>query len=102
VPFSATTLIAEPAPCVRVCGPADIATAERLASRLLAACRGGVLPLTVDLTEVTVLASAGVKALYQVQQRLRAHQQELTLIAPPSSPAAAVLAMAGLGHDRKA
>jgi len=101
VPFSATTLTAEPSPCVRVRGPADIVTAERLASRLLAACRGGVLPLSVDLTEVTVLASAGVKALYQVQQRLRAHQQELTLIAPPGTPAAAVLAMARLGHDRK-
>ncbi|MCW2933843.1 MAG: rsbU [Actinomycetia bacterium] len=99
VPFSATTMNEEPTPCVRVRGPADIATAERLASRLLAACRGGVLPLTVDLTEVTVLASAGVRALYQVREQLRAHQQELTLIAPPGTPAAAVLALARLGHD---
>jgi anti-anti-sigma regulatory factor len=83
-------------PCVRVGGPANIATAEWLASRLLTACRGGVLPLTVDLTGVTVLASAGIKALYQVRERLRAHRQELTLIAPPGSPAAAVLAMARL------
>ncbi len=96
VPFSVTTVIAEPTPCVQVRGAADIATAERLASRLLAACRGGVLPLTADLTEVTVLASAGVKALYQVRQRLRAHQQELTLIAPPGTPAAGVLAIARL------
>ncbi|HEY6789069.1 MAG TPA: SpoIIE family protein phosphatase [Trebonia sp.] len=99
VPFSATTMNEVPTPCVRVRGPADIATAERLASRLLAACRGGVLPLTVDLTEVTVLASAGVRALYQVHEQLRAHQQELTLIAPPGTPAAAVLALARLGHD---
>jgi anti-anti-sigma regulatory factor len=76
--------------------------AERLASRLLAACRGGVLPLAVDLTGVTLLASAAVRVLYQVQQQLRAHQQELTLIAPPGTPAAGVLALARLSQERKA
>ena len=103
MPFSVTTLDdGSGGPCVQVRGTADIATAERLASRLLAACRGGVRPLTVDLTDVTVLASAGVRALYQVQHQLRAHQQELTLIAPSGSPAAAVLARVRLSHERSA
>jgi anti-sigma regulatory factor (Ser/Thr protein kinase)/anti-anti-sigma regulatory factor len=94
-------LPAAPAPPLRVSldvaghavviGPADGTNAERLAGRLLAACRGGTLPLTADLTGVTSLASAGVQVLFQVRDRLAAHGQELILVAAPGSPAAAVL-----------
>lgn len=72
-------------------GLADGTTIERLAGRLLAACRGGTLPLAADLTHVTCLASAAVQVLFQVRDRLAAHGQELTLIAAPGGPAAAVL-----------
>ena len=81
-----------------VCGPVDITCADRLARQLLSASRGGTLPLTVDLTGVTHLASAGVRALYQVRERLAAHQQDLTLVAAPGSSAGIVLELVRLPH----
>jgi ABC-type transporter Mla MlaB component len=74
-----------------VAGPADRSTAESLAGRLLAACRGGTLPLSADLTGVTRLAGAGLQVLFQVRDRLAAHGHDLTLIAVPGGPAGVVL-----------
>ena len=92
VPFAADLLPAgEPGVTVRVAGPVDVTTAERFTGRLLSACRAGVLPLTVDLTGVTVLASAGVRVLYDVRDQLAAHGNTLTLVTVPYSAAAAVL-----------
>jgi serine phosphatase RsbU (regulator of sigma subunit)/anti-sigma regulatory factor (Ser/Thr protein kinase)/ABC-type transporter Mla MlaB component len=85
-------------PHAGVCGPVDITCADRLARQLLSASRGGTLPLTVDLTGVTHLASAGVRALYQVRDRLAAHRQNLTLIAAPGSSAWIVLELVRLPH----
>jgi len=76
---------------MRVTGPVDTTTAERFVGRLLSACRAGVLPLTVDLTGVTILASAGVRVLHEVRDQLAAHGNALTLITGPDSAAAAVL-----------
>ncbi len=85
-------------PRLRVQGPVDIATAEDFARRLSAASRGGVLPLTVDLTEVTHLASAGVQVLHQARDQLATHGQELALLAPLGCPAQAVLALVHLPY----
>jgi serine phosphatase RsbU (regulator of sigma subunit)/anti-sigma regulatory factor (Ser/Thr protein kinase)/ABC-type transporter Mla MlaB component len=85
-------------PHAGVCGPVDITCADRLARQLLSASRGGTLPLTVDLTGVTHLASAGVRALYQVREQLAAHQQDLTLVAAPGSSAGIVLELVRLPH----
>lgn len=89
--FAVEILAAGAAPRVQVSGPVDHTTADQLTSRLLATCRAGVLPLTVDLSAVTILASAGVRVLYRVAAQLAAHGRELTLISEPGSPAAAVL-----------
>jgi len=94
--FAADLATARPEPRVRVAGPVDVVTADRLASGLLTACRAGVLSLTVDLSAVTILASAGVTVLYRLAAQLAAHGQRLTLISEPGSPAAAVLDLAGL------
>jgi serine phosphatase RsbU (regulator of sigma subunit)/anti-sigma regulatory factor (Ser/Thr protein kinase)/ABC-type transporter Mla MlaB component len=85
-------------PHAGVCGPVDITSADRLERQLLSASRGGTLPLTVDLTGVTHLASAGVRALYQVQEQLAAHKQDLTLVAAPGSSAGVVLELVRLPH----
>jgi anti-sigma regulatory factor (Ser/Thr protein kinase)/anti-anti-sigma regulatory factor len=90
-PFSAELVTAGPVPRVRVGGPVDATTGEHFSSRLLIACRAGLLPLTVDLTAATILASAGVRALAELSEQLAAHGNELTLVAEPGSPAAAVL-----------
>ena len=90
-PFSVDAFADTGTARVVVAGPADSSTAEWLAGRVLAACRGGTLPLTADLTGVTRLASAGVQVLFQVRDRLAAHRHDLTLIAVPGSPAGVVL-----------
>jgi anti-sigma regulatory factor (Ser/Thr protein kinase)/anti-anti-sigma regulatory factor len=85
-------------PRVRAAGPVDISTSGRFARRLLAASAGGTLPLAVDLTNVTILTSAGIHALYQVRKQLAAHRQNLTLIAAPGSSVALILKLAHLPH----
>ncbi|UWZ41860.1 SpoIIE family protein phosphatase [Dactylosporangium matsuzakiense] len=83
---------------VTVTGPVDAATAERLQHELLYRSRGGTVPLRADLSGVTHLASAGVAALHAVRARHRAHGTELTLVAPPGSPARHVLALVALPY----
>ena len=102
-PYSATAFGMEieshgPEPCAKVSGPVDGATADRLAKQLLTACRGGTLPITLDLTGITYLASSGIRAIYQVKERLMAHQQDLTILAAADSSADALLDMARLPH----
>ena len=96
LPFRVVAGLDGPAATATVSGPLDGSTADRLAGQLLAACRGGTLPLIVDLRQVTLLTSAGVRTLYQISQQLNAHHRELTLLAEPGSPAETVLALAGL------
>jgi anti-anti-sigma regulatory factor len=79
-------------------GPVDITTAGRMARRLLSVSRGGTVPLVADLTGVTQLASAGVRALYAVSEQLAAHGQELTLITAPGSAARGVLDLVQLPY----
>ena len=81
-----------------VYGPVDITTADQLARRLLSASRGGTVPLVADLTGVTQLASAGVRALYVVSEQMAAHGQDLILITAPGSAAHAVLDLVQLAH----
>ena len=81
---------------VLVEGPVDAETAPRLRQNLLQRSRGGTLPLTVDLSRVTHLASAGVSALHHVAQKHLQQGGRLTLHAEPGSPAQHVLALAAI------
>ncbi len=95
-PFEVDSGADGPAVWASVRGPVDLATAGSLRSQLLMACRGGTLPLSVDLTDVSHLGNAGVHTLYQVKEQLAVSGQELELIAAPGSVAAAALGLAGL------
>ena len=98
-PFAVDTSIAERATArALVRGPVDITTADQLARRLLSVSRGGTVPLVADLTGVTQLASAGVRALYVVSGQMAAHGQDLTLITAPGSAAHLVLDLVRLAH----
>jgi anti-anti-sigma factor len=83
-------------PVVRVAGQVDDDAAATLGRELAAAARGGVLSLTADLTNVTYLGIAGVRALAVTGERLAANGQTLTLVAPHGSIAADVLDMVRL------
>ena len=98
-PFTVDTSLAEgSAARALVRGPVDITTADQLARRLLSVSRGGTVPLIADLTGVTELASAGVRALYAVSGQMAAHGQDLTLITTPGSAAHEVLDLVRLAH----
>jgi anti-anti-sigma factor len=74
-------------------GDVDSNTASTLDRQMAVESRSGIAPLTIDLSGVTHLGSAGVSAL--VAARARAHRQggECVLIAPPGSPAHHVLSL---------
>ena len=98
-PFAVDTSIAAGATArALVSGPVDITTADKLARRLLSVSRGGTVPLVADLSGVTQLASAGVRALYSVSEQLAAHGHGLTLITAPGSGAGVVLDLVQLAH----
>jgi anti-anti-sigma factor len=83
-------------PHVAVHGPIDLASAVELHRRLEDASRGGVLPLTIDLTRVNHLASAGVQLLYQLAEQMAADGSRLRLIAPTGVAAHQVLTLSAL------
>jgi len=83
---------------ITVKGVIDATTAEHLKQELLHRTRGGNLPLSVDLTGVTHLSSAGVAALHHVVERHRTGNAELELHAAAGSPAEIVLTLVGLPH----
>jgi anti-sigma regulatory factor (Ser/Thr protein kinase)/anti-anti-sigma regulatory factor len=98
-PFSVDTSIAAGATARAVVrGPVDITTADKLCRRLLSVSRGGTIALVADLSGVTQLASAGVRALYAVSEQLAAHGHALTLITAPGSGTGLVLDLVQLAH----
>lgn len=80
-------------PVLTVHGPVDQSSADRLRTEILGASRGGSLPLTVDLTDVTHLASVGVRLLHQVTGSAGAR-----IRAGAGTPADQVLTLTGLAH----
>ena len=98
-PFTVDTSAAAGATARALVGGAvDITTAGLLARRLLSVSRGGTVSLVADLTGVTQLASAGVRALYQVSRQLAAHGQKLTLVTAAGSATQHVLNLVRLDH----
>lgn len=83
---------------VRVEGPLDTTTASQARQELLRRSRGGTVAMTVDLSAVTHLSSAGVSALHHVAEQHAEQNAALTLRAASGSPAQVVLEMVALPH----
>ena len=81
---------------VRLAGPLDAGTAAHARTQLLRRSRGGTVPMTVDLSAVTLLSSAGVSALHQVAEQHTAQGAELRLDAAPGTPAQVILELVAL------
>ncbi|MBM2620007.1 SpoIIE family protein phosphatase [Actinoplanes sp. LDG1-06] len=81
---------------IRIEGPIDMTTATLARQELLRRSRGGTVPLTVDLSLVTHLSSAGVSALHHVAGQHDAQNAPLVLDAAPGSPAQVILALVSL------
>jgi serine phosphatase RsbU (regulator of sigma subunit)/anti-sigma regulatory factor (Ser/Thr protein kinase)/ABC-type transporter Mla MlaB component len=81
---------------VRLEGPLDRATVSLAEHELLRRGRGGAAALTVDLSAVTVLASAGVSMLHRLAARHTEQNRLLTIDAAPGTPAETVLSLVAL------
>lgn len=86
------SMVAEPGRIV-VRGDVDSNTASTLDRQLAVESRSGIAPLTIDLSAVTQLGSAGVSALACARERARRNGGDCVLIAPPGSPAHHVLSL---------
>jgi anti-anti-sigma factor len=76
-----------------VSGDVDSITASTLDRLIAVESRSGIAPLTIDLSGVTYLGSAGVRALAAARDRARRHGSGCVLVAPPGSPAHHVLSL---------
>lgn len=104
-PFGELRIVEEPDAVGRlaVSGVVDSTTASRLKAGLMAASHGGTTDLTVDLSAVTRLASAGVRVLHDtVALCARNGRTGLTLTTLAGSVAASVLDLADLRYTQGA
>jgi anti-anti-sigma factor len=74
-------------------GDVDSNTASTLDRQIAVESRSGVAPLTIDLTAVTHLGSAGVSALAAARDRARRQGGDCVLVAPPGTTAHHVLTL---------
>ncbi|OBH97884.1 SpoIIE family protein phosphatase [Mycobacterium scrofulaceum] len=89
------SVVTEPGRIV-VSGDVDSTTASTLDRQIAVESRSGVAPLTIDLSAVTQLGSAGVSALAAARERAQRQGSEYVLVAPPGSPAHHVLSLVQL------
>lgn len=76
-----------------VSGDVDSITASTLDRQIAVESRSGIAPLTIDLSAVTHLGSAGVSALAAARDRARRQGGDCVLVAPPGSTAHHVLTL---------
>jgi anti-sigma regulatory factor (Ser/Thr protein kinase)/anti-anti-sigma regulatory factor len=91
-PFmAALTAVDDPDAVLVVRGPVDDAGAVELRDQLRSVTGNGTVSRTVDLSRVTLLASAAVHVLHEARDRSVAHHEHLRLLAPRGSTAHHVL-----------
>ncbi|GGN18785.1 serine phosphatase RsbU (regulator of sigma subunit)/anti-sigma regulatory factor (Ser/Thr protein kinase)/anti-anti-sigma regulatory factor [Actinoplanes campanulatus] len=90
-----------PGPRLRVDGPVDAATVTEFDREIRTAGSTGTRSLTVDLTGVTHLASAGVAALHRLSALHRDNNTHLRLYAPAGTPAGTILSLVTLDHHTR-
>ncbi|MFF5296436.1 SpoIIE family protein phosphatase [Paractinoplanes globisporus] len=81
---------------VRIEGVVDIVTAEGVRKELLRRSRGATAAMTVDLSGVTHLSSAGVSVLHQVAGLHTEQKAPLLLLTADGSPVRVILELVGL------
>jgi anti-sigma regulatory factor (Ser/Thr protein kinase)/anti-anti-sigma regulatory factor len=99
-PFlAALTDVDDPDAVLVVRGPIDALGAVELRDQLRSVTGNGTVSRTVDLSRVTLLASAAVHVLHEARHRSIAHREHLHLLAPRGSAAHHVLELVGLPTD---
>ncbi|MDR7279256.1 SpoIIE family protein phosphatase [Catenuloplanes atrovinosus] len=87
-----------PSPRIRIDGPIDATTSAHVEIAVRTAGSAGTTDLTVDLTGVTHLASAGVAAFHRLAAEHQVNGTTLWWYAPTATPADVILTLVGLPH----
>ena len=77
-------------------GALDLAGAAALRTALRDASGNAADGLIVDLSDVAFIDSSGLAVIVEVDERLRAQQRRLAVVAPRGTAAAMLLTLAGL------
>lgn len=78
-------------------GEVDLSNAGALRASILEQIPNDALGVAIDLTKVSYLDSAGIQAVYELNERLRNRAQVLRLIVPPDSLIARTLHIVNAG-----
>ena len=78
-----------------VSGDIDLSNADTFEDRLDGEIDSRVTDVTLDLSQVEYLDSAGVRVMFTLAARLETRQIELHLVIPPGSRARRILEIAG-------
>jgi anti-anti-sigma factor len=81
---------------VRITEEMDFSNAEPMGVELARAVSSEHLGLVVDLSEVTLLDSSGLRLLFRLGRRLERRRQQLRVVVPLTSPVRRVLDIAGI------
>lgn len=87
-----------PQPTVTLVGPLDATHAAEVKAHVDLALTEAAAVATVDLTDVTLLASAGVNLLFHLTEQAQALGRRIDIIAPNGSPAQHILTLVRLPY----
>ncbi|MCD2198142.1 STAS domain-containing protein [Actinomycetospora endophytica] len=87
-----------PAVAITIIGEIDLENAEAVEEQLSGAIDNQATSVTIDLADLTYLDSAGLRLMFALAARLEVLQIDLTVQAPPRSPARRVLELSGFAN----
>jgi stage II sporulation protein AA (anti-sigma F factor antagonist) len=79
-----------------IAGDVDLANAADIEAQLTAAIRNQATDVTIDLTDVTYIDSAGLQVVFGLAVTLRRLQIAMRVVAPDDTPARHAIEMAGM------
>jgi anti-anti-sigma factor len=82
----------------RISGEIDISNVGAVKRKLTDAVTSASPGLVVDVSGTTYLDSSGVYLLFELARALEGRQQQMCVVAPPTTPSTRVLLITGFDH----
>jgi anti-sigma B factor antagonist len=82
----------------RLSGEIDISNVGAVKRKLTDAVTSSAPGLVVDISGTTYLDSSGVYLLFELARALEGRQQQMCVVAPPTTPSTRVLLITGFDH----
>jgi anti-anti-sigma factor len=82
----------------RISGEIDISNVGAVKRKLTGAVTSSSPGLVVDISGTNYLDSSGVYLLFELNRALEGRQQQLCVVAPPTTPSSRVLLITGFDH----